>query len=152
MKKQDNNNEKFNNTWSPRDYSRWGPCAVAFYWEGAEEDLVDDIYYEPGFYAWKTTERLNWETMAPVFISVRLIKAAGNLLKEDGTPKQPEQYLLCDKGVVVRQIRLKHENGRERPPFVNKDEYVFIIKAENGVLMRSTNSSLKLTLNEEMGE
>ena len=106
----------------------WSDCAIAFYWEGVEEDLDGDICFEQGYYMWNDHTILNWKTMNPEFDFVYLIQATGERANEDGTPKFPELYRMCDKGVVVRKLSRKHENGGSRPTFENRsDGYVFII-------------------------
>ena len=105
----------------------WHDCAIAFYWEGVEEDLDGDIYFEPGYYLWNEHTILNWKTMTPEFDFVYLIKATGERVNEDGTPKFPELYRLCDKGVVVRKLSREHESGRPRPSYENRSNECFII-------------------------
>ena len=105
----------------------WSDCAIAFYWEEVEEDLDGDIYFEPGYYMWNEHTILNWKTMTPEFDFVYLIEATGERVKEDGTPKCPELYRLCDKGVVVRKLSREHESGRPRPPYENRSNECFII-------------------------
>lgn len=105
----------------------WGNCAIAFYWEGTEEELEDDIYFEPGHYLWNEHTLLNWQTMAPEFDFVYLMKATDGNFLENGKLRFPELYRMCDKGVVVRRLRREHESGGPRPSFENRDEYVFIV-------------------------
>jgi hypothetical protein len=106
----------------------WENCAIAFYWEGVEEDLYGDVCFEPGYYMWNEHTMLNWKTEVPEFDFVYLMLAHEGQLKEDGTPTNPELYRICDKGVVVRKICREHGNGGPRPAFENRsDGYVFII-------------------------
>ncbi len=105
----------------------WSDCAIAFYWEAVEEDLDGDIYFEPGYYMWNDHTILNWKTMTPEFDFVYLIEATGERVKEDGTPKFPELYRMCDKGVVVRKLSREHESGGTRPTYENRGNECFII-------------------------
>ena len=106
----------------------WSNCAIAFYWEGTEEILEDDIVFDPGFYLWNDHTVLNWRTMTSEFDVVYLMQATGDRLADSGLPKNQDLYRMCDKGVVVRRLRREHESGGPRPAFENRsDGYVFII-------------------------
>ena len=71
--------------------------------------------------------------MTPVFDFVYLIKAVDFRCKEDGTPKFPELFRMCDKGVVVRKLCLLDEDGNERFSYRNYDNNVFVVAAPSGV-------------------
>ena len=99
----------------------WSNCAIAFYWEGTEEILEDDIVFEPGDYLWNPHTILNWKTGEQEFDVLYLLRA-------NAQPQHPELYRSCDKGVVVRRLSRTHEDGGPRPTFENRsDSYVFII-------------------------
>ncbi len=121
----------------------WGPCAIAFDFNPStlvnEMDIKDqdikpgDLFFEPGFYMFNDHTVLNWKTQTPVFDFVYLIMAEGSRCKEDGTPKLPELYRMCDKGVVVRKLSLLDEDGNERPSYRNYNNDVFVVAAPDGV-------------------
>lgn len=113
--------------YTPPKPIEWSDCAIAFYWEGVEEDLDGDIVFDPGYYMWNDHTILNWKTMTPEFDFVYLIQATGERVDEGGIPKYPDLYRFCDKGVVVRKLSREHENGGPRPTYENRSNYVFIV-------------------------
>ena len=104
----------------------WENCAIGFYFNGTIRELEGDIRFEPGYYLWNAHTILDWETATPVFDFVYLMKAEGKRLKEDGTPVHPNLYKECKNGIVVRKLP-KLSAGKERPPFENRDEDVFML-------------------------
>ena len=88
----------------------WHECnAIGFHWDGKEDITETDIVFEPGYYMWNTHCILNWKTGNDEYDFIYLIQATGDRLKEDGTPKAPELYRHCPKGVVVSHFNSPSE-------------------------------------------
>ena len=106
----------------------WRDCAVGFYFDGVEEELEDDIVFEPGHYMWNPHSILNWETGESIIDVLYLMEPADRHKDEKGNLIAPEVWRHCPKGIVVRKLSKEHENGGKRPHFESRsDGYVFIV-------------------------
>ena len=84
-------------------FPSWRDCQVAFYWDGVDEELEDDIVFQPGHYMWNAHCVLNWETQEPLIDVLYLMEPDGRHKDEQGKLIAPEVFRHCPKGVVVRK-------------------------------------------------
>ena len=106
----------------------WESGGVAFYFDGSDYDLEDDIYFEPGYYKWNAHVVLDWSSNTQIYDVVYLMELPEDGMGENGQikPDWSPYYRKCDKGVVVRKLPNITGDDR-RPPFVNRDNSVFIL-------------------------